>query len=56
MSLDAIMPLVACLPFAWLLIQAAPKLDGDATREINWIEEHAAEAAWWLSQMKGTRQ
>ena len=50
-----LMPFVACIPFAWLLIWAAPKLDGEATREINRIEDNAAEAAWWLREMGVTK-
>lgn len=51
-----IMPFIACLPFAWALIQLAPALDGEATRRLEREDENAIEAAWWLSQMKETRQ
>ncbi len=43
---------LACLPFAAILIWAAPRLDGDATRNINRIEDNAAEAQWWLAAME----
>lgn len=52
MNLVDIMPLVACLPFAALLIHISPELDGEATRQL----ERAAEAQEWLEQMKGNRQ
>jgi hypothetical protein len=54
--LAALYSFAACLPFAWLLIRVTPQLDGDATREINRIEDNAAEAQAWLAQMKDTRQ
>lgn len=46
-----ILPFLACLPVAVLLIWAAPKLDGEATRRINKIEDARAEAVAWLQAM-----
>ncbi len=43
---------IACLPFAALLIWAAPRLDGEATRAINITEDNAAEAQAWLDAME----
>jgi hypothetical protein len=51
--MTALMSFAACLPFAAALIWAAPKLDGDATRAINKIEDDAAEAQAWLAVMEG---
>jgi hypothetical protein len=50
-----LLPLLACLPFAALLIHVTPALDGEATRRINKIEEDAEEAAAWL-RMMGARK
>ncbi len=50
---DALLSFALCLPVGALLIHYTPALDGDATRQINRIEDDAAEAAGWLAMMEG---
>jgi len=50
--IDALLHLLACIPFAAALIHVTPALDGEATRRINKIEDDRLEALAWLAAME----